>query len=157
MSRHQAARPLAGAFHTPRTWLDKRGEGRSSLPDPAYGRGREMKRFAIWVIVGAMTATAAYCEDLVEIRHIALKDRGSYPLVYWCIEKDQVPSRYVDNTEFIIVDRPMDIRDSGVLIATQPDYDIFLTSEACLEETIAAYTAFGGSADDLVLARIPSD
>lgn len=112
-----------------------------------------MKQILIGLLLSSMITITAFADNLVEIRHKSLKD-GNHSLVYWCLEKNQIPPEYTSNpAEFTIGGMAMSKEDSGVLIASYGDGSVFLTTEACLDETIAAYTAFGGTAADLTITR----
>lgn len=111
-----------------------------------------MKRTATVLALGALTATTASAEGIVEITHKSLRP-GSHAVIYWCIEKDEVPAEYSEPGRYVLMDRALDRREGGFYIAIQADTNVFLTTEACLDETLSLFSNSGGVVEDLTLTR----
>lgn len=111
-----------------------------------------MKPIAMGMLLGSIAASGAFAEGIVEITHKSLTP-GSHPVIYWCIEKDEVPAEYSEPGKYVLAGKAIDRREGGVYIAMQSDRNVFLTTEACLDETLSLYSNYGGIVDDLILTR----
>lgn len=112
-----------------------------------------MKLMATALVLGSMTATVAGAQDIIEIRHKSLKERASYPLIYWCLERSEVLAEYLNPGEFVVSEKAQAVAESGLLLLTFGDGSVFLTTDVCLDQTISAFVSFGGSEADLTITR----
>jgi hypothetical protein len=105
------------------------------------------KSIILVCIIFTNIATSAVAGTVVDIRHPSLRAPKGAAIIYWCLTKNEIPAEYQGHP---MPAKPMRVEETGALIVTQLDSNIFLTSEERLDQTKNVVAAAGGDPESLM-------